>query len=60
MKQKNTHGGKRQNAGRKSIDNPKMVLSARVSPDLITKAKNIAKKEGITVSEFVENCLQKI
>jgi hypothetical protein len=55
--EKITHGGKRVNSGRKTIQNKKITLSLTVSPDLI---EIIDQKRGtLSRSKFISEIIKK-
>lgn len=58
---KNTHGGKREGAGRKpGTDGAKgKILSCRVTPELHAKVSELASEAGLNISEFINQMIQR-
>lgn len=51
---KPTHGGKRAGAGKKPTGPTRVKISLTLSPEADTKAREVARKRGISVSALVD------
>lgn len=49
-----THGGKREGAGRKPIDNRRVTLNARVLPSTLTTLRQKADEGGISLGAVID------
>tara|TARA_R100001230_G_C5638955_1_gene145391 strand:- start:486 stop:677 length:192 start_codon:yes stop_codon:yes gene_type:complete len=60
MEIKAKRGGARPNSGRPKRDNPRVVISMRIEPDIAEKFKNIAKENQISQSEMFSKWVDRI
>lgn len=58
MMKSNTHGGKREGAGRKA-KSPREVLYARVAEGTVEKLRAMAEAQGCTVGEVIEQLIKR-
>jgi len=58
-KQKANHGGKREGAGRKPMNNPRQQVTFRLSPEIVEKIKQEAEESESPRSRVVEEILKK-
>ena len=56
--EKNTHGGKREGAGRKAKPS-REVLYARVAEGTVAKLRTMAETQGCTVGDIIEKLIKK-
>jgi hypothetical protein len=59
MRKKNTHGGRREGAGRKPKNGKTALIGVRLTQELRTQLKAAAHAKGVTVSKFVEELIEK-
>lgn len=54
MKENNTHGGKRTNAGRKPAETPRKAVTVRLSDPVRNRLADIKRETGKTLTAILE------
>ena len=50
-----THGGKREGAGRKPIDNRRVTLNARVLPSTLTSLRQMSERDNKSIGAIIDD-----